>query len=91
MSEPRRFRPYTGNLPYAAGLVQSAASFVSTDVGPTARRMWTEDDARDAMVGSIRIIREAIARMERDIAEIEAAMTTVEEEQAAAKENADAA
>jgi hypothetical protein len=80
------FRPYSGSLPYAAGLAKSLADWLSQEVPDTARRLWTENDANAVIVENVTRIRADIARAQRALREIENTFTTAEEEQDAAKE-----
>lgn len=80
------FRPYTGNLPYAAGLANSLANWLRDEVPDLERRLWTENDANTVVIENLKRIREDMERAQRHLREIEDTLTTVEEEQAAAKE-----
>ena len=48
--------------------------------------MWSEDQAAELVKSGLPHMRESIARAQRAVAEIEATIITVEEEQDAAKE-----
>ena len=82
----QRIRAYTGNLPYVAGLLQSARRFMHTDVPGIERQLWEQDTANEAIKASLATIRADLADMQAFVREIEATLTTVEEEQNAAKE-----
>lgn len=82
----RRYRPYTGNPDHAASLARLAAEWTEREIPELTRRIWTEDNAETLVVQNAMHLRESIARMQRALAEIEAIVTTVTEEQDAAKE-----
>lgn len=91
MSAPLRHRPYTGSIDYTAGLLSSARRFMHTELCGLERRLWTEDQAGELIKQHLPVIRQDLADMQRFLREIEGTLTGVEEEQAAAKEHADAA
>lgn len=81
-----RYRPYTGNLPYVAGLLNSARTFMHTDLSRIERQLWEQDGANEAIKQALPLIRSDLADMLRFVREIEGTLTTVEEQQDAAKE-----
>lgn len=80
------FRPYTGSLPYSAGLASSLADWLQQEIPDLERRLWTEGDANAVVIENVTRIRADLARAQRALREIEDTLVTVEEEQDAAKE-----
>lgn len=86
-----RIRRYTGSIDHYAGMLRSAAEGLHLEQCGLERRLWTEDQAGKLVASWLPQIREDIARVQRAVKEIEATLVSVEEEQSAAKERADAA
>jgi hypothetical protein len=82
----KHHRPYTGSVDHYAGLLRSGADGLHLEACGLARRMWSEDQAAELVKSWLPHMRESIARAQRAVAEIEATIITVEEEQDAAKE-----
>lgn len=86
LPEPLRHRPYTGSVEYAAGLLSSARLQLHLELCGLERRLWTEDLAGKHVIDALPGIRKHLDDMQRIVREIETTLTTVEEEQANAKE-----
>ena len=86
MSAPT-VRPYTGNMPYVTGLLNSARTFMHTDLCGAERQLWKEYQAAEVIKQNLPAIRQHLADMQRFVREIETILTTVEEQQNAAKED----
>ena len=76
-----RFRPYTGDIGYAAGLLHSAASHLRQEAKMLEMRLWTEDLAGKHVTDALPQIREDLAAAQKALKDIEDTLTTVEEEQ----------
>jgi len=85
------FRPYTGSVDNTTGLLRSARLGLHLELCGLERRLWTETQAGELVKQWLPTIREHLTACEALVREIEDTLTTVEEEQEAAKEHADAA
>lgn len=83
------FRPYTGSIDYAAGLLSSARTYLHLELCGLKRRLWTEHEAGKLVIAALPNIRRDLEDALRIVREIEGTLTTVEEEQDAAKEKFD--
>jgi hypothetical protein len=86
-------RSYTGSIDHHARWLRSAADGLLQESTGLERRLWTEDQAAALVTSWLPHIRESLDRAKRALAEMEATLTTVAEEQAAAMDvtNRDAA
>ena len=80
------FRPYTGNADYTASLLASARLYLHLELCGLERRLWTENQANEIVKSALPKIRQHLDDMQGFLREIEDKLTTVEEEQDAAKE-----
>ena len=91
LPERNHFRPYTGSVDHHARWIRSAADGLLLESTDLERRLWAEDQAEKLVASWLPHIRESLERGLRAVAEMEATLTTVAEEQAAAMEINDAA
>ena len=80
------FRLYTGNADYTASLLASARLYMHLELCGLERRLWTENQANEIVKSALPKIRQHLDDMQGFLREIEDKLTTVEEEQDAAKE-----
>lgn len=79
-------KPYSGQIDSAAHRIYHGSVDLHLETCGIERRLWEEPSARDIIASYLPQIREAIARQERALKIIEDTLTTVEEQQDAAKE-----
>lgn len=76
-----RFRPYTGDIAYAAGMLSSAAVLLKQEATMLEQRLWTEDQAEKLVTSWLGQIHADIATAQKAVKDIEDTLTTVQEEQ----------
>lgn len=81
------YKPYSGRIEDAAHKLYHGSVDLHLETCGLERRLWEEPAARDIIASHLPMIRESIARQQRALADIEATLTTVEEQQADAKED----
>ena len=74
-------RAYSGRIDDAARQLYHGSVDLHLETCGLARRLWEEPAARDIVTSHLPAIRDAIARAQRALADIEATLTTVQEEQ----------
>lgn len=75
------FRPYTGSIDYAAGLLSSASQWLVLEAEGLERRLWTEDQAGKLVESWLPQLRKDLAAAQKALKDMEDTLTTVEEEQ----------
>ena len=76
-----RFRPYTGDIGYAADQLRTAASYLRQEARMLEMRLWTEDLAEKHVTDALPQIRADLAAAQKALKDIEDTLTTVAEEQ----------
>jgi hypothetical protein len=77
----RRFRPYTGDIGYAAGLLHSATSHLRQEAKMLEMRLWNEYLAHKHVTDALPQIRADLAAAQKTVKDIEDTLTTVAEQQ----------
>lgn len=76
-----RFRPYTGDIAYAAGMLSSAAVLLRQEATMLEQRLWTEDQAGKLVTSWLGQIHADLATAQKAVKDIEDTLTTVAEQQ----------
>lgn len=76
-----RFRAYTGDIAYAAGMLSSAAVLLRQEATMLEQRLWTEDQAEKLVTSWLGQIHADIAVAQKAVKDIEDTLTTVAEQQ----------
>lgn len=76
-----RFRPYTGDIGYAADQLRTATSYLRQEAKMLEMRLWTEDLAHKHVTDALPQIRADLAAAQKAVKDIEDTLTTVAEQQ----------
>lgn len=77
----RRFRPYTGDIGYAADQLRTATSYLRQEAKMLSLRLRNEDLASKHVTDCLPQIREDLAAAQKAVKDIEDTLTTVAEQQ----------